>query len=412
VLLEFSTYIFPERSNLSHLSGFEEHYCLFSGVLESLQCYKNWLANIPVILASQALQITMATPQIPFTVNILEENDSTKAQGQTQHFQSLLPATSRTETDSIETPQPTLKFLEKEILVKRLNAIQEHLWVCGRPMPARPLHTQAQLGRNITITENMELHLVWSKGRIFIKPIPLYLLDADFWTAHLMPTESKLISSKSKLISEETLDKQSERQQQLYSCALGFLFSYTGLIAYESDFKIAQSSNLIPTTIAWSNWQTLTSQFLTHHCYATVNPRYWYGELRLTRLNKVYRFKKGFRLRGYSKVGDNAFYDDILRDNFAALAAVLAYVAIALTAMQLGIATDELGHNTAFQRASYGLTVFSIIVPMIVTVFIAFGVVVLVVSNWAATKSYERRRFEEMGVEAFWRKQKQEEAKD
>ena len=208
------------------------------------------------------------------------------------------------------------------------------------------------------------------------------------------------------------MDKQSKRQQQLYSCALGFLFSYTGLIAYESDFKIAQSSNLIPTTIAWSNWQTLTSQFLTHHCYATVNPRYWYGELRLTRLNKVYRFKKGSFLRGYSKVGDNAFYDDILRENFAALAAVLAYVAIALTAMQLGIATDELGHNTAFQRASYGLTVFSIIVPMIVTVFIAFGVVVLVVSNWVATKSYERRRFEEMGVEASWRKQKQEEAKD
>jgi hypothetical protein len=75
--------------------------------------------------------------------------------------------------------------------------------------------------------------------------------------------------------------------------------------------------------------------------------------------------------------------------------------------MQLGIATDELGHNTAFQRASYGLTVFSIIVPMIVTVFIAVGVVVLVVSNCAATKSYERRRFREMGVEAFWRKQKQ-----
>ncbi len=225
-----------------------------------------------------------------------------------------------------------------------------------------------------------------------------------------MPSESKLISSNSKVISEvseETLDMQSQRQQQLYSCALGFLFSYTGLIAYESDFKIAQSSNLIPTTITWSNWQTFTSQYLSNHCYATVNPRYWYGELRLNRLNKVYRFKKGFLLRGYSKVGDNAFYEDILRDNFAALAAVLAYVAIALTAMQLGIATDELGHSTAFQRASYGLTVFSIIVPVIVTVFIAFGVLVLVVSNWAATKSYERRRFREMGVEAFWRKQKQ-----
>jgi uncharacterized membrane protein YidH (DUF202 family) len=121
----------------------------------------------------------------------------------------------------------------------------------------------------------------------------------------------------------------------------------------------------------------------------------------------VYRFKKGALLRGYSKADDNAFYDGILRDNFAILASVLAYVAIALTAMQLGIATDELGHSTAFQKASYGLTVFSIIVPVIISVLIALGVVVLVVSNWAATKSYERRRFREMGVEPFWRKETQ-----
>lgn len=349
----------------------------------------------------------MATPQIPFAINILGKTGPRGARGQAQNFQSLLPATSRTRIDSIITPQPTLEFLEKELLVKRLNAIQQHLWVCGRPMPARPLHTQVLLSRNITITENMELHLVWSKNRIFVKPIPLYLLDPEFWTVHLMPSESKSISSESKLMSETTSDMQSQRQQQLYSSALGFLFSYTSLIAYESDFNIAKSSNLIPSTIEWSDWQTLTSQFLTHHCYASVNPRYWYGELRLTRLNKVYRFKKGFILRGYSKVADNAFYDDILRDNFAALASVLAYVAIALTAMQLGIATDELGHNSAFQKASYGLTVFSIIVPLIVSVFIAIGVVVLVVSNWAATKSYERRRFREMGVEPFWSKERQ-----
>ena len=208
-------------------------------------------------------------------------------------------------------------------------------------------------------------------------------------------------------MSEKTLDvnSQQQRQQLLHSCALGFLFSYTGLIAYESDFHLAKSSNLIPFTITWSNWQAFTSQFLANHCYAAVNPRYWYGELRLSRLNKVYRFKKGALLRGYSKVDDNAFYDGVLRDNFAILASVLAYVAIALTAMQLGIATDELGHSTAFQRASYGFTVFSIVVPMIVSVMIFLGVVVLVVSNWAATTSYERTRFREMGVEPFWRKE-------
>ena len=121
----------------------------------------------------------MVPLQIPFTINILENAGSPKTQDQTQHFQSLLPATSRTKSDSIVTPQATLEFLEKELLVQRLNAIQEHLWACGRPMPARPLHTQVLLKRNIVITENMELHLVWASGRIFVKPIPLYLLDPD-----------------------------------------------------------------------------------------------------------------------------------------------------------------------------------------------------------------------------------------
>jgi hypothetical protein len=287
------------------------------------------------------------------------------------------------------TPQPGIEFLEKELLVKRLNAIQRHLWSCGRPMPGRPLHTQVLLGRAITITENMELHLVWSKNRMFIKPMPRYLLDPTFWSTHLIPSESG---------SDKDSDMES-RRQNLLGCALGFLFSYTGLIAYESDFRLAQDNHLLPDAVKWESWKELCSQFLSHHCYASVNPRYWYGELRLTRLNKVYRFKMGAVLRGYSKVADNAFYDDVLRDNFAALASVLAYVAIALTAMQLGLATDKLGHNDSFQSASYGFTVLSIFAPLIAGVGIALGVLILVVSNWMATKSYERKRFREMGVE-------------
>jgi hypothetical protein len=331
----------------------------------------------------------MATAPLPFTVRILGNIPSTDAQGQLQHFLSLLPATNRTARDDIVSPQLAVEFLEQELSVKKINAIQAFLWLCGRPMPARPLNYQAILGRNVTVTENIELHLVWLKKRILIKPMPPYLLDPDFWSVHLLPSEA-----------EKHVDPQ---RQQLLECALGFLFSYTSLIAYESDFRIAKDKGLLPEAVTWGGWKELCTQYLQHHCYSSVNPRYWYGELRLTRLNLVYHFKKNYVLRGYSKIGGHAVYEDLLRDNFATLAGVLGYVVILLTAMQLGLATDKLGHNDSFQSASYGFTVFAMIVPLIMTALIFLGVVVLFVNNWLATKAYERKRFRDLGVESVVR---------
>jgi hypothetical protein len=328
----------------------------------------------------------MTILNLPFTVHVLEGPNFEKLQDQDAHFQSLLPATFRTKGDNIISPQLNIEFLEQELLVERINRVQDWLWICGRPMPARSIHYQVLLGRNITITENMELHLVWSKDRIFLKPIPLYLLDPDFWSTHLIPSES----------STEKTD--ASRQEHLFGCALGFLFSYTSLIAYQSDFDLAKSYGLLPSTVTWRSWKLLTSQFLPNHSYSSLNPRYWYGELRLSRLNKIYYFKFS-PLRGYSKVASHAFYVEILRDNLATLTAALVYLALVLTAMQVGLATEKLGQNGAFQNASYGLTVASILIPLIAVVGVVAGVLVLVVGNWAATKNYERRRFRDMGVE-------------
>lgn len=52
------------------------------------------------------------------------------------------------------------------------------------------------------------------------------------------------------------------------------------------------------------------------------------------------------------------------RDNFAWLASATVYIAIVLTAMQLGLATDALEENAFFHSASYGFTVFAIVGPL------------------------------------------------
>lgn len=58
-------------------------------------------------------------------------------------------------------------------------------------------------------------------------------------------------------------------------------------------------------------------------------------------------------------------YSTFFQENFAWLAGTTVYSAVVLTAMQVGLATDALASNNAFQSASYGFTVFSSLGPPI-----------------------------------------------
>ncbi|KAI0914069.1 hypothetical protein F4823DRAFT_435852 [Ustulina deusta] len=307
----------------------------------------------------------------PFTARVL--GDSTEQQDAT----SYLPASHRTKKDHIIVPQADTEFFSDELLVNRINDVQDWLWVCGRPMPPRPLHYQVATSRDITITENPELHLLWSSKRIFLKPLPSWLLDPEFWTSHIL------------------------QDVKLAQCAQGFLFSYTALIAYESDFRLAQEKGLVPPSLTWAGWKRVVREVLQNHDMAMVNPRYWYGELRLDRLNIVYRLKGSFR--GYSHVNGHADYTNLVADNFTVLATVLGYVVLVLSSLQVGLSVDRLTESAAFVNFSYGFTVFSIIAPLAAGLGIFFVILVVFVSNWLTTNKYEEKRFKEIGVEPYWR---------
>ena len=79
------------------------------------------------------------------------------------------------------------RSLYKELDLSRLDRIHHALWWAGRPVPARPLHRQIVLGREIVIAEQVDLHLVWSKRRIYVKPLPKPLLNYDFWATIICP---------------------------------------------------------------------------------------------------------------------------------------------------------------------------------------------------------------------------------
>lgn len=78
---------------------------------------------------------------------------------------NLLPAVYRDRSHSLQiidekNENSIHRYLEWEMKVPRLNEIHGYLWLAGRPMCARPLHRQAMLGRELVITEQVDLHMV------------------------------------------------------------------------------------------------------------------------------------------------------------------------------------------------------------------------------------------------------------
>ncbi|KAK3935925.1 hypothetical protein QBC46DRAFT_40663 [Diplogelasinospora grovesii] len=323
----------------------------------------------------------------PFAVQLL----SADAQPDDEHFLSLFPASYRTELDDIAPPNlDDIACVEKELDLRRLNKISDWLWVAGRPMPPRPLHHQLLLSRAIFVTEQMDMHLVWTTGRIFLKPVPRFLLEPRFWTDCLSCRPDCLCSTDA----DEARPRGGAREcthRRLWKGALGFLFSYAALICHESDFLVARDKHLLPAEVAWPAWRTFVKQLDTEHIYQKIDGRFVYGELRLSRLNKIYLLSRRPFLRGYMSQWRQ--YGTFFQDNFAWLASAVVYVGIVLTAMQVGLATKSLADNDAFQSASYGFTVFSIVGPLAATGLILFIFCYMFVNNWVVTIAYKKRRF-------------------
>jgi hypothetical protein len=75
--------------------------------------------------------------------------------------------------------------------------------------------------------------------------------------------------------------------------------SYVALIRHESDLSIAKDKFLIPADADWAYWTTLVKQLDPEHIYPDIDERFYYGELRLSRLNKLYKFTQ-WSPRGYA----------------------------------------------------------------------------------------------------------------
>lgn len=249
-------------------------------------------------------------------------------------------------------------------------------------MPPRPLHHQTLLRREIVISERMDMHLVWGRGCLFLKPIPRFILMPEFWDTGF-PDDPVGEGHRG--------DRRPGTHRSLRECAFGFLVSYAALVAHESDFLIAQEKHLIPAEVTWRKWRIFVYQILTSSetAHWEVADRFVYGELRLTRLNLIYFFI-GSVTRVYLQRWNS--YGSFFKENTQVVIAATAYIVVILSALQVGLATTRLHDNGLLQALSYGFTVFSILAPAIAVALILMAFCAGFVFNWIWTERTQKER--------------------
>ncbi|KAF2845558.1 hypothetical protein T440DRAFT_264230 [Plenodomus tracheiphilus IPT5] len=262
------------------------------------------------------------------------------------------------------------QFLDDALDLDRLNRIHGLLWMAGRPMRARPLHRYKMMGFNVLPTQQMDLHLLKFSNNMILKPLPEWMVSYDFWTKYICP------------------------KKELHHSACGFLLSYVWLITTPLDLKLAHEETLLPSFVTWHWWKDFVTDFYGHvdiNSLHQVHPRYQFGELRLSRINSIYRtryfstnFVRGY-LYGYNR------YVVFFQRNFSWILSVFVLFSLVLSAMQVGTSLKELEGNQTFLKGSYGFVVLNMVCVVAVMAVLVVVFAFIFLFNMGAAIDHVRR---------------------
>ncbi|KAI8213554.1 hypothetical protein K4K52_004603 [Colletotrichum sp. SAR 10_76] len=295
-------------------------------------------------------------------------------------------------------------FLKDELCCDDLEAMAPHLWMMSTQSSTsvRALHRHRLLGRQIFITESPRLHLVWYYDRVFVKPLPRYLMSHKFWVTYLVPGvdtadsgsnhSGSLLPSSSDIL----LGGVPGRAEEIRRAALGFVRTYRYLIRHESDLEIARDLGLLPTNTTWPRFCAFVSRFEDFISDEDVSGRYHYGDLRLSRLNfycLVFLRRTHFEYLPEQYLTYFTFY-------FGPLLFIFGIVSVVLSAMQLELAVQEATDRALFATAWAVYRWFSVVVLLMsamVTVYLLAHVLFKIINEWAFA-IYERQRLRRMRI--------------
>ncbi|CAN9282116.1 unnamed protein product [Alternaria alternata] len=176
----------------------------------------------------------LSSPLSPFPLSKALSNDRLKTPSQ-EHVSQPWPSSSSDEANRSISHVPgepgtdltrasVRDFLTSELNTPVLDQLYNHLWCVARKSGKSidPINRQRMKLREIVATEDASLHLVWHRDRIYIKPMPLCLLNHDFWTTFLaLPVTDTAPDQPASTRSQSPLEPGFDRR-----IALGFMRSY------------------------------------------------------------------------------------------------------------------------------------------------------------------------------------------
>jgi len=234
------------------------------------------------------------------------------------------------------------------------------------------------MGRQIIVTEHPGLHLIWYHDRIFVKPIPVYMLSGAFW----------------KYIAE--VDK------SILRASLGFMRTYCHLIRYCIDFNTAIALELIPRVdgapFDFEGFVKFIVQFEDVSDDA-VAPRYTYGSIRLTRLNYLALIFLGrpayFAIRPQ--------YGEYFSHAFVPLITLFAILSIILSSMQVALAVQDPDAAASWEAFTKVSKWVSIAVIILVASLVAFLLILIPLAIGTAQNVTRRRELNsKMSQHKIW----------
>jgi hypothetical protein len=257
-------------------------------------------------------------------------------------FSDISPVARDLQPLSFELRNDVHRFLCAFLDLSRFKAIRKMLWLIAVPGAPRSLYYQKFLRRSIVIAEELDLHLVWAKSRIFVKPLPDFLLNYDFWETYI------------------------SCEPQLHRAACGLLYSYCGLIRFDHDLQLAKECDLVNGNLdyrAWTEFVRTVLPNLNPENPDIMDKRFQYGELRLNRLDSIYRYTPyKFSISSIFRGFPHALTETHVpyMDQYNNAVSAFGVIVIILSAFNLSLASRS---NPAadLQQAAYGFAIFAMI---------------------------------------------------
>lgn len=344
-------------------------------------------------------QIFNMNSQVPFPMSCAPNQERLQLQSEDTTKGAPLPTERNTTQQIPHVPgDPAVSLCHADVhthLLKHfdtplLDELYDKLWLVSRRSVTTidPLHSQMVKGRSIVPTEDPSLHLVWNRSNVYIKPVPTFLFNYEFWETYLQNYNRDQTCN-------STHDRASASDR---SVAIGFLRSYAFLVPNRLDFALAREMHLIPAEIDWIEWSKFISHF-RHIQDNLVAKRYHYGQLRLSRLHWVVRIScpEQASTRWFYAIPYWSITEFVAQATLPLLF-VFASVSVCLSSMQvaLSVPVDDLWYIASNETALRGLSrvfwVFSVAVVLLGgIVWVLFLGIPLIVLIWQVFWGFQNR---------------------